>query len=177
MHFLILDPMLPRFLAGLDLEATDVSPDGNCLFRSISMSLTGSEDSHLAIRQMAAVYMQDNLANFTDFFAPNNENEPHNIQEALSRIRQPGQWGSHADAVAIAQACHIDLYIWHPPLNGRNQSLRRVLEGNDLADYWHKYVILYDGLTHYRATNRNAADTALPTARGKPLPTTVTGRV
>jgi hypothetical protein len=128
--------------------------------------MNGNEESHLIIRQKAALYMENNTADFFDFFVSNHEHEPFSFEEALQRIRESGQWGSHADAVAIALACRIDLYIWHPPLNGCNQSLRRVLEEHR-AGPWTKYVVLYDGLTHYRATNRTSPVTVAPTITGK----------
>jgi hypothetical protein len=79
------------------LHVVDVIGDGACLFRAVSRSNTGSENSHLTYRNDVILYMKDNASQFTEFgFDDGDPDEGLSFNAYLRQDcqPQPGSWGS-----------------------------------------------------------------------------------
>lgn len=69
----------------------DVKGDGNCLFRSISDQLEGTEEMHLYYRKIAVEQMTKNKAFFKNFLFD------IEIETYISEIAQTSNWGGNLE--------------------------------------------------------------------------------
>lgn len=89
---------------GLVLDA--VKPDGNCLFRSISKQLTGTEEHHARYRAQAIEYMRLNRPDF-EFFVE--DDEPW--EDYLTRIASNREWGGNLELKALSDVLRVSFVI------------------------------------------------------------------
>ena len=98
----------------------DVRPDGNCLFRAISVLLNGSEYAHREIREKCADWLLQNQSSMFDYFAGIHENDEANNEsytesdyvDYCNRLRQPGFWAGHEVILAIAAMNKINILVY-----------------------------------------------------------------
>ena len=133
----------------MNLDA--VKPDGNCLFRSISKSLTGSEANHARYRDQAVQYMTQNRPDFEWFIE---DDEPWD--DYIERIAENAEWGGNLELKALSDVLRVSFVIHQldAPLF--------VMQCTGVAE---KTVHLaYSGQAHYDSV-RHVSDT---NSQGKP---------
>ena len=81
--------------------------DGNCLFRSLSLQLTGTQDHHIKLRKAIAKFEQTEgvfeklhkTINRTPFLSH------------LQKIKKTCVWGTNVEVMATASLFQIDVYV------------------------------------------------------------------
>ena len=85
-----------------------ISPDGNCLFRSIAHQLYGDADRFREVRKRILDYMASQKARFEPSFQSMEAHDP-NFDAYLERMRKPGQWGGAVEILAAEEV--FDRYV------------------------------------------------------------------
>ena len=90
---------------------THINPDGNCLFRSFSFLITGSENQHMAVRAMILEHMfrvshlllNGHLSNYTS------------IQEYISHnnMDRDGTWGSDIEVLIMSHLLRTTVFLYN----------------------------------------------------------------
>ena len=83
-------------------QSIPVIGDGNCLFRSISFLLTGSEDMHIVLRNMISIFINENTIHF----------HVHPEYISLSHMRENGIWGTETEIFAFASLLRSSIYVY-----------------------------------------------------------------
>jgi hypothetical protein len=90
----------------------NVAGNGNCLFRAISVHLSGSEVNYMRLKQLTADSLAANRENF--FYIP--ETNVDRLREVALRDRA---WGEESHMIALSVALRIRIYCfntaWNPP--------------------------------------------------------------
>jgi hypothetical protein len=76
--------------------------DGNCLFRSISFVLTGSEGQFHVIRELVCNYIEK-------FYASLGVNQSY---KAVSRMRDSGIWGTDVEILALSSLLRCNIFVY-----------------------------------------------------------------
>ena len=107
--------------------------DGNCLFRSYSFQLFGSEEEHIAIRTAAIRFVNLNQTVFTPYLTSINK---ATMAEHIQHVQRPSVFGTHIEILAIATVLNVPtLYCCQ---SGRAQQFR-----------WHCVLpLMQEGLHH-----------------------------
>ena len=100
--------------------------DGNCLFRSFSFQLLGTEEEHIAVRTLAIRFQNLNKSAFTPYVTAINK---PTMTQHIAHVQQPDVYGTHVEILALATVFNIPVfycclsgrqqqYTWHclPPL-------------------------------------------------------------
>ena len=82
--------------------------DGNCLFRSLSMIICGSEDNHLFIRRMLVTFCTYNKELFQRFC------HPIPIKDHINGMRLDRIWGTDLEIHAAASLWQVKIYVCQP---------------------------------------------------------------
>lgn len=149
-------------LEGLGLVLRDTQGDGNCLFRSLSDQIYGSEAKHPAVRKA----LMDFMVSEPDEFAPfllDEVGELQSIQSYCARMGRSGEWGGNLELVAASRVYqrHIVVHrLNEPRMEIRNWRPRPesewLVDVPEAPDVLH--CAFYDG-DHY-ASVRALADRA-----------------
>ena len=75
-------------MASYGLRLKEVSPDGNCLFRSIADQVEGNEKLHRKYRCDAIEYMEANQEDFIPFME-----DDEKIDQYLANMMRDSIWG------------------------------------------------------------------------------------
>lgn len=78
-------------------KIVEVSPDGNCLFRSISFLMYGDQKYHLQIRKACCDYLERESKRF-EFLA-----EEGQFADYVNNMRNPAVWGDEPELRAIEE--------------------------------------------------------------------------
>jgi hypothetical protein len=105
------DVELRDSLAVHGMEIIDISPDGNCLFRSISDQLFGDYgNNHADVRSAICDFMEKNKEDFQVFLVFEDEDDDDQQEEDakdfehyIDTMRQDGEWGGNLELVAAAR--------------------------------------------------------------------------
>ena len=86
-----------------------VSADGNCLFRSISDQVYGTDKHNLIIREKCMDYIELNSVYYSQFI----EGGEQKMKEYIERKRKPGVWGDNLEIQALSEIYQrpIEIYI------------------------------------------------------------------
>jgi len=79
-----------------------ISPDGNCLFRSIAHQLYGDPDRFREVRHDICEYLADNNRQFEPSFQSIEANDA-TFDDYVARMRTPGQWGGAVELLAAEE--------------------------------------------------------------------------
>ncbi|KAH9249687.1 hypothetical protein BASA81_012483 [Batrachochytrium salamandrivorans] len=80
------------------MQVIDVSPDGNCLFRAMSILLFGTQDQHGDIRTKVCEYLLSESARFELFLvAENDTGMEFTFADYVKNMRKPGEWGGEPE--------------------------------------------------------------------------------
>ncbi|GMR42825.1 hypothetical protein PMAYCL1PPCAC_13020 [Pristionchus mayeri] len=91
-------------------DIKDIDGDGNCLFRSLSWWVTGSEESHEQMRQQIVNFM----CKFPDDFGSRmSGNGKKYTKESNDRMFELGEWGTHCEIYGAATLLGVDIYTYH----------------------------------------------------------------
>lgn len=93
------------------LEIVDMSPDGNCLFRSLSDQLFGDYgNAHFDVRSAVCDFMEQNEGDFRVFLVfededddDQDEEDARDFEDYIENMRHDGEWGGNLEVVAAAR--------------------------------------------------------------------------
>jgi hypothetical protein len=100
--------------------AVRISPiigDGNCLFRALSLALTGSQSQHALVRSYVVNHMmeasvQQSMQSMQGLFARRNDSSLTGFHNYLLEMQKPGTWGTEQEIISAAHLfnCSIVCY-------------------------------------------------------------------
>ena len=82
-----------------------VKGDGNCLFRSFSYLITGSEEHHLDIRHWVCEYINLYWEKIEKFSSKQN-------YVSVSKMAKPGVWGTYIEILAVGSILDTNVYTY-----------------------------------------------------------------
>jgi OTU-like cysteine protease len=136
------------FEAGLRQTHTlvDTLPDGNCLFRALSVGLYGHQDQHGALRSFAVGDMRHNPAEYT----------PYGIDAAYTTVMihmaagadDVARWGGGPEIYAVSRIFHRRIIV-HSPIFASGQ-----LVFGDTREGGADVHVYYKGRNHYVGMRR-----------------------
>jgi hypothetical protein len=102
---------LRNTLAMDSLEIVEMSPDGNCLFRSLSDQLFGDYgNNHGDVRWAICDYIEKHQDDFKVFLVfedkddvDQHEEDARDFEHYVETIRKDGEWGGNLEIVAAAR--------------------------------------------------------------------------
>lgn len=105
------DARLRTTLAMDGLEIVEMSPDGNCLFRSLSDQLFGDYgNKHGEVRSEVCDFMEKHQEDFKVFLVfedkddeDQQEEDARDFEHYIETIRKDGEWGGNLEIVAAAR--------------------------------------------------------------------------
>ena len=95
--------------------------DGNCLFRSFSYILFGTQDRHLELRAILTEFTSLNAAYFVHTCNPESVQEQH-----VKKMKKPCVWGTHVEIMALAATLNVPVFV--------------AIKKNPYEYYWAKYA-------------------------------------
>ena len=93
--------------------------DGNCLFRSFSFQLLGTEEEHIAVCTLAIRFQNLNKSTFMPFLTAINK---PTMPQHIAHVQQPGVYGTHVEILALATFFNIP--VFYCCLSGRQQQYK-----------------------------------------------------
>lgn len=106
--------VLVPFLQQQGRAVDRVLGDGNCLFRSLSLQLTGTQDHHLELRRVIADFEKSNRV----FEQLHNTINKTPFPSHLQNIRKTCVWGTNVEIIATSSLFQVDVYVatesYHP---------------------------------------------------------------
>lgn len=129
-------------LQKINLQLDSVKADGNCLFRSISKQLRGTEAHHKEYRDQALIYMARNRPDFEYFVE---DDEPW--EDYLVRMRKDSEWGGHLELKALSDTLRVNFVIHQ--LDAPNFVMQ--YSGGTPKQSIH---VAYSGMMHYDSIRR-----------------------
>ncbi len=88
-----------------ELRIVMVEGDGNCMFRSVSHQVYGSDEHHALLRKYTADYMTEERAYFSGWVADD-------FSEYIQRLRQNGTWGDDPELQALSELYDRPIEVW-----------------------------------------------------------------
>jgi OTU domain-containing protein 5 len=100
-------------LARQNLEIVGAEMDGNCLFRTVSHQLYGTQEHHALIRQYCVDYMASESAFFSNFVALS-VGGFQTFDDYLGNMRLNGVWGDEPEIQAMCEIYDrpADVYVY-----------------------------------------------------------------
>ena len=89
-------------------------PDGNCLFRSFSMVITGSQEGHLVVRMAILNHMQKIAGLLLGGHVTQNSIAEY-IQE--THMDMDGAWGTDVETLTLAHLLQTNIYVFDTSLD------------------------------------------------------------
>ena len=95
----------------------NVVGDGNCLYRSVSLSISGTQDNHKKLREKTATELHMNRKNFAYIAEEKIDGLIHSA--LLEGAFGEDAWGEESHLIALSVALRIRIYLfnrlWTPP--------------------------------------------------------------
>ncbi|XP_065888309.1 uncharacterized protein [Dysidea avara] len=91
-----------------------ICADGNCMFRSFSVIMYGSEIFHTKVRMVLHKYIMENQKDFSKYVS--GEMETH-----LKSLMELGRWGTQVELKAAAGITQLPIYVYTPTLRADGQ--------------------------------------------------------
>mmetsp|Transcript_41779 Transcript_41779/g.67091 ORF Transcript_41779/g.67091 Transcript_41779/m.67091 type:complete len:293 (+) Transcript_41779:47-925(+) len=98
--------VLEAQLNGIGLKSVPVCFDGNCLFRSISFNLFGSQGKHMDIREKVVEAIEQDEEHFSLFI-----HEDESFQDYCQRMREDGEWGGNMELTSLSRLLNCAIVI------------------------------------------------------------------
>ena len=95
------------FLTAHGRQLDPALPDGNCLFHALSKQMTGDPARHPELREILTGFISNNPQVFKRGWTIDN----CTLDEHLAKVRNLGQYGSHAEIKAAASLCQKSIYV------------------------------------------------------------------
>lgn len=102
-----------EYLHQYGLYRAHIQGDGNCLFRSVSFGLYGTEDHHYALRELAVNHIQENLDDFR-FYLYGENGLPMTDTETtryLNNLRQLGTFAGQESILALSRVLNLNILV------------------------------------------------------------------
>ena len=101
--------MVNKHLLADGLQAINVLGDGNCFFRSVSVSLIGSENDHAMLRKSIVQFMSNEAASIIGYC---DTPAAKQVRHCLQNLSRDGVWASEEVLRAAASylCCAIHVY-------------------------------------------------------------------
>ena len=90
---------LAEFLSKSGRKVRHTLPDGNCLFRSLSVNLHNHEDEHLAIRKILVRFEELNKEQFSNSLTAS---DATNINDHICSVAKPFVWGTQVELLVAS---------------------------------------------------------------------------
>ena len=90
-----------------------IVPDGNCFFRALSFTLTGSQEHHHEVRLLVTTYMIDNSAN-PQLSCLINDGETMDNYIEQSKMQLLGTWATEIEIIAAVLLLQTTIYVYGP---------------------------------------------------------------
>ena len=113
--------------------------DGNCLYRAVSLSLSGTQDNHRKLREMTATELHLNRRNYFHI----DEDEVQGLIDSALLDGAVGEkaWGEQSHLIALSVALRVQIYLfnslWTPPLW---ETISSRLKSNCVSVQVHQYI-------------------------------------
>ena len=101
--------VLIPFLQQQNRVVDRVLGDGNCLFRALSIQLTGTQDHHLELRKLIALFEKGNENVFKNLHVSINRSVL--FLDHLQNIKKSCTWGTTVEILAFSSLFQVDVYI------------------------------------------------------------------
>ncbi|KAK3711802.1 hypothetical protein RRG08_037006 [Elysia crispata] len=133
----------------------EIGGDGNCLFRCLSLVITGSESFHNLVRQRIVSHISENCKAFSALLpeSPRNGNAhadacAHYL--STSKMATGATWGSDVEILAAAHLLHTRIFVY--TMHG--SAWQWVEHGMELTEPGRKpckesIYLMHTGLVHY----------------------------
>ena len=108
--------------------------DGNCLFRSFSYQLVGTEDEHITVRTLSVRFQNLNQSVFKPYLSTINQ---PTMTKHINHVETPGIFGTHMEILAMATYYGVPVFYcclqghsqqqcrWHcRPISSKDNHLR-----------------------------------------------------
>ena len=99
--------ILTPFLKNQGRTIDRVLGDGNCLFRALSLQLTGLQDHHMDLRRIIA-QCESKIKSFQGIHASINRT---NYADHLKNIKKTCTWGTNLEIIVTATLFGLDVYV------------------------------------------------------------------
>ena len=98
---------LAEFLLRSERKLRHAIPDGNCLFRSLSINLYNHQEEHLAIRKLLVKFEELNKDQFANYLTASDAN---NIDDHICSMVKSFVWGTQVELLAASSFFQVPLY-------------------------------------------------------------------
>ena len=100
--------LLRPFLSKQVCQPVKVLSDKNCLFRAISVALTGNQAYHLQLRQVIAAFEANEQLVLNGLHETINTSK---FVDHIKSISQNGVWGTNVEMIAATTLFKMDVYV------------------------------------------------------------------
>ena len=100
--------LLRPFQSKQGRQPVKIQSDGNCLFRAISVALTGSRAYNLQLRQVIAAFEANEQHVLNGLHETINTSK---FVDHIKSISQNGVWGTNVEIIAAATLFKMDVYV------------------------------------------------------------------
>ena len=98
---------LAEFLSKSGRKVRHTLPDGNCLFRSLSVNLFNNEDQHVLIRKILVQFEELNKEKFAKYLTAS---DATNINDHICSMVKPFVWGTQVELLAASSFFQVPVY-------------------------------------------------------------------
>lgn len=102
------------FLNGQNRCVYDVLPDGNCMFRSLSHQLCGSDKHHTQLRHTLLEQIQNNYITYQPYWIEDMPCGKMMFDEHLESLAKDGSWGTQVELQATSDCFNLDIFVSSP---------------------------------------------------------------
>lgn len=99
--------LLDERMANYKLSQVVMRDDGNCQFRALAHQLTGTEESHAAVRAEVVAFMQRVRAEQFDFYFE----APQAADDYFAAMAEPGTWGDELTLRAASDLFNLRVHV------------------------------------------------------------------
>ena len=88
------------------LQQIEIADDGNCLFRSVSLQLYGSQDKHFEIRYKIITFMNSNRDCLLQFF-----DSMDKLEQYIDKMSRDATWGDDLTLRCVAEKFQVEVHV------------------------------------------------------------------
>lgn len=96
-----------QFLESQGRSVYHVLGDGNCMFRSLSHQLHGTEDKHSDVRFVVHKVMEENMETYNSYWIQMDTTFSQHVQ----LIKNKGVWGTQVELLAVSDYYQLPVYV------------------------------------------------------------------
>ncbi|VIO93733.1 Uncharacterized protein BM_BM7266 [Brugia malayi] len=98
----------PLFQKSVPSKIAPVVADGNCLFRSIALYLSGSDEEHLIVRKNVVKFEE----NYNDLLREVNHLSLAKWKEHIKKMTNDGEWATEIELLALAALLNVEIWTF-----------------------------------------------------------------